>query len=64
MTKANINFAKVFLLALESKKKGVKTNKNKFVDLKSNSALLYNKGHNFWKSLLTWKIPLNWIVPY
>ena len=35
-----------------------------FVDLKSNSALLYNKGHNFWKSLLTRKIPLNWIVPY
>ena len=23
--------------------------KNYFVDLKSNSALLYNKGHNFWK---------------
>ena len=27
-----------------------------FFDLKSNSALLYNKGHNFWKSVLTWKI--------
>ena len=35
-----------------------------FVDLKSNSALLYNKGHNFWKSVLTWKIPHNWIFPY
>ena len=32
-----------------------------FVDLKSNLALLYNKGHNFWKSLLTWKIPQNWL---
>ena len=27
--------------------------KNKFVDLKSNTALLYKKGHNFWKSVLT-----------
>ena len=26
-----------------------------FVDLRSNLALLYNKGHNFWKSVLTWK---------
>ena len=25
---------------------------------------LYNKGHNYWKSLSTWKIHLNWIVPY
>ena len=33
-----------------------------FVDLKSNSALLYNnKGQNFRKSVLTQKIPLNWI---
>ena len=37
---------------------------NKFVDLKSNSALLYNKGHNFWKSFSTWKFPQNWIFPY
>ena len=29
-----------------------------FVDLKSNSALLFNKGHNFWKN------PQNWIFPY
>ena len=36
---------------------------NYFVDLKSNLALLYNKGHNFWKSLSTWKIPQNWIFP-
>ena len=35
-----------------------------FVDLKSNSTLLYNKGHNFWKSVLTRKIPQNWIFPY
>ena len=28
-----------------------------FVDLKSNLALLYNKGHKFWKSVLSWKIP-------
>ena len=28
-----------------------------FVNLKSNSALFYNKGHNFWKSVLTFKIP-------
>ena len=35
-----------------------------FVDLKSNSALLYNKGHNFWKSVLTWKFPQNGIFPY
>ena len=35
-----------------------------FVYLKSNLALLYNKGHNFWKSLSTWKIPPNWILPY
>ena len=41
----------------------LKTDKS-FVDLKSNSALLYNKGHNFWKSVLTQKIPLNWIFPY
>ena len=34
-----------------------------FVDLKSNSALLNNKGHNFWKSVLTWKIPQNWLLP-
>ena len=27
------------------------------VNLKSNSALLYNEGHNFWKSASTWKIP-------
>ena len=32
-----------------------------FDDLKSNSALLYNKGIKFWKSLLTWKILQNWI---
>ena len=32
-----------------------------FVDLKFNSALLYNKDHNFWKSVLTWKIPQNWV---
>ena len=30
-----------------------------FVDLKSSSALLYNKGHNVWKSVSTWKIPQN-----
>ena len=35
-----------------------------FVDLKSNWALLYNKGHNFWKSVSTQKIPQNWIFPY
>ena len=29
-------------------------------NLKSNSALLYNKGYNFWKSVSTWKIPQNW----
>ena len=34
-----------------------------FVDLKSNSALLYNKGHNFQKILSTRKIPQNWIFP-
>ena len=38
--------------------------KNLFVNLKSNSALLYNKGHNFWKSVLTWKFPQNGIFPY
>ena len=35
-----------------------------FVDLKSNLALLYNKGNSFGKSILTRKIPLNWIFPY
>ena len=35
-----------------------------FVHLKSNLALLNNKGHNFWKSVSTWKIPQNWIFPY
>ena len=35
--------------------------KNYFVNLKPNLAFLYNKGHNFWKSVLTWKIPKNWI---
>ena len=29
------------------------------VNLKSNSALLYKKRHNFWKSVLTWKITQN-----
>ena len=38
--------------------------KSAFVNLKSNSALLYIKGHNFWKSVLTWKIPQNWKFPY
>ena len=33
-----------------------------FVDLKPNLAFLYNKGHNFWKSVSTWKIPQNWII--
>ena len=33
---------------------------NYFVYLKSNSAILYNKGHNFWKSVSAWKIPKNW----
>ena len=28
-----------------------------FVDLKPDLAFLYNKGHNFWKSVSTWKIP-------
>ena len=28
-----------------------------FVDLKSNLAFLYDKGHNFWKSISTWKFP-------
>ena len=28
-----------------------------FVNLKFNLALLYNKGHNFWKIVLTWKLP-------
>ena len=35
-----------------------------FVDLKSNSALLYNKGHDFWKSVSTRWIPQNWIFLY
>ena len=30
---------------------------NIFVDLKSNSALLYNKGHNFWKAFHPEKFP-------
>ena len=30
-----------------------------FVYLKSNLALLYIKGHNFGKSVSTWKIPQN-----
>ena len=34
---------------------------NNSVNFKSNLALLYNKGHNLWKSALTWKIPQNWI---
>ena len=36
-----------------------------FVDLKSNSALLYinNKGHNNFLSVSTRKIPQNWIFP-
>ena len=34
------------------------------VDPKSNSALLYNNGHNFWKSVLTQKIPQNRMFPY
>ena len=33
---------------------------NKFVHLKSNFALLYNKGHNFWKNVSNRKIPQNW----
>ena len=37
---------------------------SKFVDLKFNSALLYNKGHNFWKSVSIQKISQNWIFPY
>ena len=32
--------------------------------LKSNLSRLYNKGHNFWKSVSTWKIPQNWIYFY
>ena len=35
-----------------------------FADLKSNLALFYNKGHNFRKSLLTWKIPPKWKISY
>ena len=38
--------------------------KRSFVDLKSNLALLYKKGHNFWKSVGTQKIPQNRIFPY
>ena len=29
---------------------------NTFVNLKSNIALWYNKGHNFWKSVSTWNM--------
>ena len=32
-----------------------------FVDLKPTLALLYNKGHNFWTSVLTWKFSKNWL---
>ena len=35
-----------------------------FVDLKSNSAILYNKGLNFWKVFRPGKIPQNWIFPF
>ena len=49
-----------FLLLL-TQKSGIMKRRFFFVDLKSYSAHLYNKGHNFWKSVLTWKIPQNWI---
>ena len=35
-----------------------------FVNLKSNSALLYKKGHNFWKVFWPEKFTPIWIFPY
>ena len=37
--------------------------KTTFVNLKSNSAFFYNKGHNFWKSVLTPKTDLMPLLP-
>ena len=36
--------------------KQIKKDKKRFVNFKSNSALLYNKAQNFWKSVSTWKV--------
>ena len=41
-----------------------KKSKNTIVNLKSNWALLYNKGHNLLTSVFHQKIPKTWIFPY
>ena len=40
------------------------TKKRNFVDLKSNTSLLYNKGHNFWKVFWPEKFPKTDYCPY
>ena len=52
---------KKFFFSPKSVSKWASRTKTIFFNLKSNSALLFNKGHNFWKSVLTQKIPKNWI---